>query len=36
MENDSSGLMKIKILSWNVRRLNDKEKRRMVKLVARF
>ena len=35
MENDSSGLMKIKILSWNVRGLNNREKRRMIKLVVR-
>ena len=35
MGNDSSGLMEIKILSWNVRGLNDREKRRMAKLVAR-
>ncbi|RVW84937.1 hypothetical protein CK203_039541 [Vitis vinifera] len=32
MGNDSSGLMEIKILSWNVRGLNDREKRRMAKL----
>ena len=32
---DSNGLMKIKILSWNVRGLNNREKRRMIKLVVR-
>ena len=35
MGNDHSGLMKIKILSWNVRGLNNREKRRMIKLVVR-
>ena len=32
---DPCGLMKIKILSWNVRGLNDREKRRMINLVVR-
>ena len=35
MENDPSGLMKIKILSWNVRWLDNREKKRMVKSVVR-
>ena len=35
MGNDLCGLMKIKILSWNVRGLNDREKRRMINLVVR-
>ena len=32
---DPCGLMKIKILSWNVRGLNDREKRRMINSVVR-
>ena len=35
MGNDPCGLMKIKILSWNVRGLNDREKKRMINLVVR-
>ena len=32
---DPCRLMKIKILAWNVRGLNDREKRRMINLVIR-
>ena len=32
---DPYGSMKIKILSWNVRGLNDREKRRMINSVVR-
>ena len=35
MGNDPCGLMKIKILSWNVRGLNDREKKRMINSIVR-